>query len=145
MRGRARAGRGRAGSSGRHRARCREPGGEPDQAARPAPADTGDQPRPEERDGDGAHVAARDVGADGEAAPVGRGLLGQQAVAGRGRRAPPPPPPKTGPPRPSSPRRGTYRVSDAKLSCTIPDAKLLTPARTATAPIDTPNSSMILR
>ncbi len=47
------------------------------------PADGRDERRTDERDHDGADVAARDVGADREPAPLGRELLREQAVADR--------------------------------------------------------------
>ena len=55
------------------------------------------------------------------------------------------PPPNRRPPRPSSRRRDTRRVSSAYDSWTRPEANAPTAASTATAPTPTPNSSMIAR
>ena len=57
--------------------------GSPKTTDAPAPADGGDERHADDRHDDGADVAAGDVGADGEAAPLRRELLGQQAVADR--------------------------------------------------------------
>ena len=58
-------------------------GRQPEDDRRAAPADRGDQRHADERDDDGPDVAAGDMGADREPAPLGRELLGQQAVADR--------------------------------------------------------------
>ena len=58
-------------------------GRQPERDRGAAPADRGDQRRADDRDDDRPDVAAGDVGADREAAPLRRELLGQQAVADR--------------------------------------------------------------
>ena len=55
------------------------------------------------------------------------------------------PPPNSRPPAPSSPRRDTSLVSEAKLSWTIPDANAPAAARNATVSTPTRNSSVIRR
>ena len=61
---------------------------DPEQHDGLAPAEVGDEPRPEDRHDDGPEVPAGDVGADREPAPVLRELFGQQPVADRVLRRP---------------------------------------------------------
>ena len=57
--------------------------GTPKTYRRAAPADRRDERRPDERDNHRPDIAARDVGADREPAPLRRELLGEETVPDR--------------------------------------------------------------